>query len=135
MGLVMENPGRIHMPFQRVRFLNGTDKPVRFELQLQDANPPPGQQTRQFGTYAQPASSEIQTIQPQIPNLVQVSIQPMSHITLDSGRVLNIVNHVHAPVGEEFHDAIVSIENHGDGVRGQLWAITDLGNVVTEDFV
>ena len=114
---------------RKVQFLNGSRQRATVELHLQEVG---AAHSRRFGVVAQPGSSQTRIVKPQIPNLVDVLVRPMSQITYASGTVLHIRRPMHAPAGEQFEVAIVALE---DSAHGFVCGITDRGTVLAEEFV
>ncbi|MHC4817768.1 MAG: hypothetical protein ACYTF8_06915 [Planctomycetota bacterium] len=114
---------------RRVRFLNRSKQRATVELHLEEVG---STLSRRLGVAARPGCSRTRALHPRIPNLVEVLVRPMSRITVANGTVLHIRHPMHAPTGEEFDEAIVTLEG---SARGLVCGITDRGTVLTEEFV
>ena len=121
------------MPFNAVRFLNGSENPLqpadaRLELSDVGGGRTPGPPvTAQAGEVAVEACTIPQT----------VAVTDASQISI-AGNILHFQKAgLTAPANEEFIEAIVALEGPTTAIphlHGFLWAVTDQGNVQTGVF-
>lgn len=130
------------MPFVRFQFLNGSTQPADSSLHIFDPTiqdiwvdaggpVPPG--TAGSRPWNVPNTGKINMVHGGSPSRIDVAGGAGG-----GGSTLQLQNDIVAPPGQQLQEAIVALEGPSAAYpngHGVVWAITDMGNVLTEEFV